>query len=246
MTGTGFLAYIKEFHFVSVMLRLLAAMGAGAVIGYGRSKKNRDVGLRTFILISIGSALTVVMAIYEYTMLTGQWAPIVEIVGLKYDGARYAAQVMSGIGFLGAGTILSDSHLQVHGLTSAAGLFAAAGMGIAAGAGFFELVLITAVMIIVVMEIMYPLERNFKRRRRNITVFVQFETIEDIARITDAITERHAAVHEIDIERTRKEDDKWPAAVISLRMARGQASHSEMLSTIAGLPCVLSIQELIS
>lgn len=229
-----------------MLFRLLLAMAAGGVVGYGRSRKGRSAGFRTYMLISVGSALTVLLAVYDYEMLTTAWADIVDVVGFKFDASRYASQVMSGIGFLGAGTILATSHQQVRGLTTATGMFAAVGMGMAAGAGFYECVIVVLLLIVVGLEALYPVETGFKRRLRNITLYVEFGRIEDLERILDVVREREAQIYEIDVERTKREKEKLPGAILVLRLARHRASHSEMLSSIAELDCVNSIRELIS
>ena len=114
------ISYLKEFHFLSILFRLILAMACGSVIGFGRSKKRQNAGLRTYVLTSIGAAMSVMLASYEYRMMTGQWAAAVAEIGMKFDASRYSAQVISGIGFLAAGTILSSGHQQVTGLTTAA------------------------------------------------------------------------------------------------------------------------------
>ena len=99
-------SYLREFNFASVLFRLLLATTCGGLIGYGRARRRRAAGFRTFMLTCLGSALTVLIACYDYKMLTGDWADVVKVVGMKFDAGRYASQVVSGIGFLGAGTIL--------------------------------------------------------------------------------------------------------------------------------------------
>ena len=239
-------AYLRQFNFPSVFLRLVIAMGGSGVIGYGRARKKRAAGFRTYMLISIGAALTILLASYEYEMLTGPWAPAVEIVGMKFDSSRYASQVVSGIGFLGAGTILATTHKQVSGLSTATGLFASACMGMAAGAGFYECVLVTVFMVVLALDFMYPVESAFKRRIRNITLYVEFDSIENVSEIIDVIQKEHAQVFDVDLERTKKDSNRSPSAVFDVKLGKGYVSHSGMLSSIAEISCVHSIQELIS
>ena len=244
---SGIIAYLREFNIVSVTLRLLLAMLSGALIGYGRSKKNQNAGLRTYMLVSIGAALTVLISMYEYNMLTGQWAGIVEKIGeLKFDGSRIAAQVIQGIGFLAAGTIIGISHKQVSGLTTAIGLFACACMGLAAGAGFYECVLIVIFIVILTMEFLRPIEVEFKRKTKNIVIHVEFGSIDDIELIKKTISEQKANIFYIDIERAEKEKNKYPSAIFSLKLSKENASHSAILSSVAEMPCVYSVSELIS
>ena len=242
----SFFEYMREFHFVSVIFRLFLALISSGVIGYGRARKRRAVGFRTYMLISVGAALTVLLACYEYEMLCGPWSAIVAEVGMKFDASRYEAQVISGIGFLGAGTILATSHKQVSGLSTATGLFASVCMGMAAGAGFYECVIATVLMVVFALDVLYPLESAFKRRIRNITLYVEFSSMEDVSRIIETVRSMDAQIFEIDMERTKPEGDLLPAAVFDIKLARKRASHSEILSSIAELPCVYTIQELIA
>ena len=236
--------YLKEFNFASVVVRLLLAMTSGALIGYGREKKERNAGLRTYMLISIGAALTVLISFYEYHMLEGAWASVVEEVGLKFDGTRFAAQVLAGIGFLAAGTIVASAHQQVSGLTSAIGLFAAAVLGIASGAAFYECVVPSIVIIIFSMEVLQPLEVLYKRRLRNITITVKYINPTDVDMIRRTIEGQGAQLFDIDPE--EPDEDNFPSAIFSMKMSKEMSSHSEMLSSIAELPCVMSLHELIS
>ena len=215
-------------------------------MGYGRSKKARAAGLRTYILISIGAAMAVLLTLYMYDMLGGAWAAVTEEVGLKFDASRMASSVITGIGFLGAGIIIKVAHQQVNGLTTATGLFATVIMGLAAGAGFYECVLIALALIVLVLNVMSPLEFAFKRRLRNITLNVEFRSVEDIGEITSAIEKEGAKVYDIDVERTERKDDKRPSSIFILQMSKGNHSHSGMLSSVTALPCVHSVQELIS
>ena len=237
---------LRSFNVLSMIVRLLLAMLAGGVIGYGRSKKRREAGMRTYMLTSIGAALTVLLAMYEYEMLQGPWAEAVAIAGAKFDATRYASQVLSGLGFLGAGTILSDSHNQVRGLSSSTALIASASMGMAAGAGFYECVLLAVIMIIFVLEWMYPIEQLFKRRVRNMTLFAEFDSIENISDISDTIRSLDANVYDIDIERTKKTEEGFPSATFTLQLSKNNNSHTHMLTTIAELSHVHFVQELLS
>ncbi len=237
-------SYLKEFNITSVMVRLLLAVISGALIGYGREKKERNAGLRTYMLISIGSALTILISFYENEMLNGVWQPVVELVGKKFDASRFSAQVLAGIGFLAAGTILASVHQQVSGLTSAIGLFAAAVLGVAAGAAFYECVIPAIIIVIFCMEFLQPLEVLYKRGLRNISITIKYISPTDIDMIRKTIEDQGATIYEIDLEEVDEND--YPSAIFSMKMSKEKSSHSEMLSSIVELPCVLSLHELIS
>lgn len=241
---SGIIEYLRQFNLPSVLFRLTLAMLVGALIGYGRARKKANAGLRTYMLTSIGAALTMLISMYEYEMLTGPWASV--ITELKFDMSRFSAQVASGVGFLAAGTIIAAAHRQVSGLTSAIGLFACATLGIACGAGFYECVFCAMIGIIFAMEFMQPMELAFKRRLRNITIYVEFDAQDDVEIITQTIQDQGAQLYDLEMERTEREGDKLPSAIMTLRLGRENASHSAILSSLAELPCVDSVQELIS
>ena len=236
--------YLRDFNFVSVLFRLVLALVSGALTGYGRARKKQNAGLRTYMLVSVGAALTILISMYEYEMLTSNWSFAAEVAEMKFDGTRIAAQVINGVGFLAAGNIIAISHQRVAGLTTAIGLFASACLGIAAGAGFYECVILSIVVIVIAMEVFQPIETGYKRRIRNITIYVEFESAEDIGTITEAIKAQNAQIFELELERSEKVGDKYPAAIISLKMAKNNASHSALLSSVAELSCVSSIQEI--
>ena len=198
------------------------------------------------MLISIGAAMSVLLPIYLYEMLNGPWADVTAEVGFKFDASRMAAQVVTGIGFLGAGIIMKAIHQQVNGLTTATALFATVCMSLAAGAGFYECVIIAAAIIILVLNVLAPLENAFKRRLRDITIGVEFTRAEDINTITDLMKRQQAQIVDIDIESTEQKGGKYPSAVFILKLSRENHSHSAILSILAELPCVRSVQELIS
>ena len=242
----GIVAYLKEFHFGTAVLRLLLAMAAGGIIGLGRSRRERAAGFRTYMLISVGAAMSVLLTLYQYEMMHGAWAQAAQETGNKFDASRLPAQVITGIGFLGAGIIIKAAHQQVKGLTTATGLFATVCLSVAAGAGFYEAVIIALIMIVLVLNVMSPLEGEFKRRLRNITLNVEFDSVDDIGQITQIMEDMHAQIFDIDIERTEMKGDKYPSAIFILKLSRESHSHSAIMSSLAELGCVRSVQELIS
>ena len=237
-----FLDPLREFSFAGLVFRLLLAVACAGLIGYGRSVRGCAAGLRTYILVGIGGALSILITLYEYQMLRTAWAETVSQVGDKFDASRLGSQVITGIGFLGAGTILKVAHQQVNGLTTATGLFATACMSIAAGAGFYECVILVMILIIVIMNLMTPLEVFYKRRLRNMTLHIEMEHSDNIKTIIGLIESAQGKVFDVDIE-TGPEP---ASAIFVLEMSRENNSHSAMLSSIAELDCVNSVSELIS
>jgi putative Mg2+ transporter-C (MgtC) family protein len=240
------LNYLHQFNFVSVVFRLILAMAACGTIGYGRTKRSKTAGFRTYMLTGLGSSMSIMLALYNYEMMNTVWADTVSAVGMKFDASRFSAAVIGGIGFIAAGSIVSTSHHQVKGLTTATGLFASVCMGFACGAGYYECVILAAALIMLALNVMQPLERRVKRRWRNITLFVQYEDIRNIDDITAAIKNNGAEIQEIEIEQLERKGDILPSAILNLRLGKENPSHSDMMSAIAELPGVFAIEELIS
>ena len=237
--------YLKEFNFASVCVRLLLALLAGGLIGFGRGLRKQTAGLRTYLITCVGAALATLIAFYLRSMLEGAWASLPAMASVKFDGSRFSAAVISGIGFLAAGSIMLVAHQQVSGLTTAIGLFITACIGIAAGSGYYEIVIVSVVCIVVVMEVLYPIEMTWKRKMRNMTIHVDFDKLENADMITDKLKEEGATIHEFELEDTKTNDDH-PSAIISMKLSKQNNSHSSILSSVAELCCVNSVQELIS
>lgn len=230
---------LRQFNLFTAALRLLLAIMAGGLVGYGRSKRDRAAGLRTYILISLGACMSVLLTLYDFEMLRGPWADIVARAGPKFDASRLPGQAVTGI-------IIKVAHQQVKGLTTATGMFATVCLGKDAGAGFYECLILAMLLIVLVLNVMSPLESAFKRRLRTITLNVEFDNTEAIEAITKVIEAQDATVYDIDVERAEQNGDRYPSAIFILQLSRKNHSHSGMLTTIAELGCVHSVQELIS
>ncbi len=153
--------WAAEINFWSIVFRLAIAIVLSFLIGLERSSRNHAAGLRTYILVTLGAAVA---------MLTNQF--VFESFGTG-DGARLGAQVISGIGFLGAGTIMVTSRSQIRGLTTAAGLWASACMGLAIGVGFYTLAITATVAILICFTVLQGVENNLKDRSRSFTIHIE-------------------------------------------------------------------------
>ena len=151
----------------TVPMRLLLALFFGAIIGIERGKQGRAAGMRTHILVSIGSTLTAMIGFF-----------VMDMLGDKYSGdpMRVAAQVISGIGFLGVGTILIKGRFQITGLTTAAGLWATAAIGLALGAGFYTGAFIAFVIIVMTFTILHRLEYRITKRYNRFGIYMEISS----------------------------------------------------------------------
>ena len=239
----GFLAPLREFNIYSVILRLFLAMICGGSIGLERGRKRRAAGFRTYMLVSVGAALTMLIGQYEFHMLNGQWAELSKSIGISTDVSRFGAQVINGIGFLGVGTIIVTRKQAVKGMTTAAGLWASACMGLAVGAGFYECVVLAFWIILLSIKFLPHLENHIIQNARNVNVYVEFNSLDDIGRIINCIKEREVQIYEVDIDHGQEDRLNNPSAVFTLRLKQ-KMSHTHLLAAIMELDCVCAIEEI--
>lgn len=141
-----------------IVLRLLLACVLGGIIGYERERRARAAGLRTHMLVSLGAALAIIVSAFGFADVLGQPAVVL-------DPSRIAAQVVSGVGFLGAGAILFMHRTEiVRGLTTAAGLWTVAAIGLAAGSGLYVAALAATVIAALILVALKSIEARFLGR----------------------------------------------------------------------------------
>lgn len=165
--------WAQEFTPQTAFLRLGLAAVLGGVIGMERGRHGRAAGMRTHILVCLGSALTTLVGLFTVLRLE-----------MSSDPLRAAAQVISGIGFLGVGTILIKDRFQVTGLTTAAGLWATAAIGLAVGVGFYEAALLTVLLVLVANALLPSLERGVKHRSASGHLYAE---IRDVTCVNDFV-----------------------------------------------------------
>lgn len=234
--------YLRELNFVSVALRLLLSAVIGFSLGMERGRKRRPAGCRTYMLVCMGATLTLLLSQYEYYMLTNRWYDLALEIGIRTDVSRFGAQVINGVGFLGAGTILVTGRREVKGLTTAAGLWASACMGLAIGAGFFECVLLGAILIFISMRILPAAENLIIEQAPFLNIYVEFSSLDDIGCIIGHIKKQDVRILDVEIDHGRADGSGSPSAVFSLRLANRRL-HAEMLVSLAGLDCVYAVEE---
>lgn len=229
-----FFNYLRgtELGWLTITVRFVLAVICGGLIGLERERKRRPAGFRTHILICVGAAMTT---------LTSQF--LVLELGLYTDMARLGAQVIAGIGFIGAGTIIITKRRQVKGLTTAAGLWAAAIVGLCFGAGFFEGA-IFATFIILVAELLFSkLEYMIVSNARVFNLYVEFSDSSKLGAIVDTIKKNGAYIVDMEITKKSGEGDKNPCAIFSVRSSR-KVSHQALMTILMKLDGVVSVEEL--
>ena len=171
-------------------------------------------------------------------MITNVWH-----INASTDVSRFGAQVINGIGFLGAGTIIITGHQQIKGLTTAAGLWASACMGLAIGAGFYMGALVGCMLILVTIIVFSKLESFILSHSRNINVFVEFESIDSVTHILSKLNEQDVKVFDVEITKQKNSGTLYPNAIFSIKIPK-KTSHAAIMSAISQVDTVRSIEEL--
>ncbi len=184
-----FTVYLSELNWASILLRIMLAVIVGGIIGSERGRSGSPAGLRTHILVCVGSAMTALISIY------------ISELGDLGDIGRIPAQVISGIGFLGAGMIIVKKNNVITGLTTAAGMWATATIGIALGYGFYLGALIATVACIFTAAFLTRLER---RRKKSMHIYAEICKPELAGQITEQIRQMlgHEALIEVSSARS--------------------------------------------
>ncbi len=223
---------LREVNTLSIIIRLSMAAICGGLIGYDRGRKRRPAGFRTHILVCIGSALV---------MVTNQY--IIDI--MKYGGAdptRLGAQVISGIGFLGAGTILVTGKQQVKGLTTAAGLWASACMGLAIGIGFYEGALMGCIFILGSMTLLHRFDAYVMSKTKLVDLYVELVSVKSISKFFDLIRNNNMEITNVEILKTRTAEDTV-GLFVTIRQ-KERHDHMKILTLFGTLEDVVIVEEI--
>ncbi len=215
----------------TIILRLVFSVIFGGIIGLERGRVGRPAGLRTHILVCLGSALA---------MMTGEY-----IFGRYSSGdpTRMAAQVISGIGFLGAGTILVTGRNQVKGLTTAAGLWATACMGIAIGSGFYKAATLATLLIVFVTVVLHKFEDYLLAKSRLFDVYIEFNSAEKIASSIENIKAAVAEIEGTELVKSAYNNNSSVAAIMTIKLKKDDAIFDTIavISKIDGIDFVEEI-----
>ena len=222
---------IRELTAGAIVLRILLAILLGGVIGLERGMKNRAAGLRTYMLVCMGACMIMITNLYVYLVYdTG-------------DPVRMSAQVVSGIGFLGAGSILVTARNQIKGLTTAAGLWASASIGLALGIGLYEVALLGAVCIFVILTLLHNVDDVLRRNTKHLEAYIELKKGIPISAFFDFIRS-HDIVHrnlQMDV------GGAYNAGAIAFSVtlkSMGDMDHDDMLRELAGLEEVAFVEAL--
>ena len=226
------LSQSMELGPATVLLRLCLALFCGGIIGLERARKHRSAGFRTYMLVCLGSTLTMLLGQYESCLVT------VSGMGTS-DVSRLGAQVINGIGFIATGTILVTDRQEVKGLTTASALWASACMGLAIGAGFYECVLVGIVLIFGCVHLLPIIENWVTENSCYMNLYIGFQSMEEHIN-TDFMQKGEAKgesrSENLDVKNTKGKFQ----AVFSIKLPEKQP-HSEIVAMLYELDSVSTI-----
>lgn len=227
------LKYLEEFNMVSITLRLVLAVVLGGMIGMERATKRSAAGLRTFALVSLGSSLA---------MITNQYLLITS--GITGDPSRMAAQVISGIGFLGVGTIIVTGRNHVKGLTTAASLWTTATMGIAIGAGFIYGGLVSFILIMVSIRLLLFISKRLEDYNKVITLYLEIDKENGFDGIMNYTKEHDYAIRSLEKKKQKALLDKDFVVITEFDLKK-KIYHQDILEELRNIEGINYVEELI-
>lgn len=222
---------IREVTYSAIIVRIAAAFILGGIIGLERGMKNRPAGLRTHMLVCVGACLI---------MLTNQYIYQIFDTG---DPVRMGAQVVSGIGFLGAGTIVVTKHNQIRGLTTAAGLWAAAAVGLAIGIGFYEAAILGSCAIFVVLTVMHGWDNMMHRNSRHAEVYFELTNTINLGVFLRKMREMDVEIESLQMEHDDMLENGIRAYVAILK-SKSSRKHEILFDNIRAIEGVAYVEEL--
>lgn len=224
--------YLREFTLLSVAVRMSLAVLCGGLIGLERTFRRRPAGMRTHMLICLGASMTTLTS--QYLLL---------YMNYYTDMARLGAQVVAGIGFIGAGTIIVTRHQKVKGLTTAAGLWTAAIVGLSLGAGFYEGGL-TVTLLVLIAEVLFSrMERLILRSSPEMNLYIHYAGASTMESILTFLRENRIQIMSMQITRSKESQSHTPTVIFLLRL-HNKISQKELLTNLQKVEGVISIDEL--
>jgi putative Mg2+ transporter-C (MgtC) family protein len=221
----------RDLSLLSAIIRIIVTVIIAGVLGYERGSKNRPAGLRTHILVALGACII---------MMTNQYVYQAYETG---DLVRMGAQVVSGIGFLGAGTIIVTRKNQIKGLTTAAGLWASACVGLAAGLGLYEVAVVGAFVIYFALKMLHRLDFKMKSRAKELEIYVELKDKTSLADFIRYAHEKDIELSDLQMEHDNFAGDDSVAFIVTVKSNSSQ-SHPEILTMMREIKSVVYIEVL--
>ena len=218
-------------NIISIIARMVLSILLGGILGLERENKNRAAGFRTYILVCLGSTLI---------MMTNQF------IYQNYestDPARLGAQVVSGIGFLGAGAIMVTNRNRVKGLTTAAGLWVSACLGLSIGIGFYSGAIMGGVGVLFVLSILHRVDDKIRTNSKIITLYIQLKEVRHISSFISCLHDQEYVVDEMSMNKGQILGDDNIALIVTLKN-KTKKNHTDVISELSNVDGIEYIGEL--
>lgn len=216
---------LRDLEFSSLFVRLLLAVLCGAAIGLERSTKNRPAGFRTHMLVCLGGACAAVTGHFLYLGLH-----------IPADITRLSGQVITGLGFIGAGTIIVTKKLTIKGLTTAAGLWTTGIIGLALGSGFYEGGLLGTGMVLIIETLMSRLGKRI-RIQPEMDVEIAYDDKEALDQVMRYLKDQRVSVKSLQIHALKDQQTKYSAKLL-LRLDKENDNLSDEIRALPGIAVV--------
>lgn len=225
-----FVTLFSEWTWENVLIRILISLVIGAVIGIDRGVKKRGGGARTTITVCLGATMVMLMEQYLEVLYPG-----------RFDISRIAAQVISGVGFLGAGSILVSGH-QIKGLTSAASIWACACVGLAVGIGFIDGAAVLTLFWLLGVHVVPYIEDAFYKHSRYVTIYLEIEDGKAITLVSTRLKEDQCLIDLFAVDKPKAKGQHYQI-VATFRIPKG-VNKEEYVKILQGIKGVCSISEI--
>lgn len=225
--------FIREMNMLAITARLVLAVLCGGVIGLEREVRRRSAGFRTHILICMGSAITILTNLYLY-----------QVMHLYTDISRMGAQVIAGVSFVGAGTIIVTRSNRVKGLTTAAGLWTASIIGLACGAGYAECAIFSTLMVMLAELVLIRIEYRFVKRSREINLYVEYSLPSTVQRLVRVLRTENIPMNDMEVNRMSEANGSYRYSAILTILLTRQDVEQKIIKKFEQTDGVLAVEKL--
>ncbi len=225
------ISYLSSMEDIAVIIRLIMAAFFGCIVGWERVITKHSAGIRTFTLVSLGSAVATALNLY-----------MAVLPGVGADVSRIPAGVVSGIGFLGAGTILVTGRQQIKGLTTAASLWVTACMGMAIGAGYIEIGTVCFLLIMIANVILMRLSQSVEDNSKYISIYIEVNKSGGIKKLSKWLSEQDYMISSMTKSREKPLQSSDAALLVDVDFGR-KHPHSSFLTELNELEFVSYVEE---
>lgn len=224
--------YLQGMNDGAVAIRLVLATLCGSLIGWERVLRRHSAGIRTFALVSLGSAVATVLNLY-----------LAILPNMEADVSRIPAGVVSGIGFLGAGTIILTGRNQIKGLTTAASLWVASCMGMAFGAGYLSVGLVCFALVLIANIILVHVSQQVEENSRYVSLYIEVEESNGVKKLRKKLSDLGYSIYSMNKTKDKTLSGSDTALMLELDYGENH-SHQSLMNELNNLDFVSYVEEI--